>query len=192
MRALALDALLQPFVMKKHRASRLHYDFRLGFNGVLKSWAMPVGPSDCAGNGREAVQVADHRREYMNFEGVIAEGRYGSGPVMLWDIGMWRPNDEGCNVEASLHDGCLRFSLFGEKLKGGWALLRKKDGRGLASRAVWELVKELDSFARDERAGNILEEAPNSVSTGRTLEEIERDWRQGKPKREEEPTLFDL
>jgi|GEM_PF-1574332 len=191
MRALALDALLQPFVVKKHRASRLHYDFRMAWNGVLLSWAMPVGPSYCVAHRREAIRVPDHRREHMWFEGVHPEGRYGAGPVMVWDCGMWRPQTAEFDVEAGLRDGIFQFALFGEKLKGNWALIQKPAGRGLEGRTVWELVKEEDSFARDVHAVSILEEAPNSASTERTLEEIERDWLTGKPKHKSGRTLFD-
>ena len=185
-------ALLQPFVVKKHRASRLHYDFRLGWNGVLKSWAMPAGPSDCVGVRSEAIQVEDHRREYMGFEGMIPEDRYGSGPVMLWDSGMWRPHSESFDVDAGLRNGHLRFTLHGAKLKGDWTLVLKQGTRRPDQRPVWELIKESDSFARSGPAISILEEAPNSVSTGRTLGEIERDWSKRKSEDPSAPTLFDI
>jgi bifunctional non-homologous end joining protein LigD len=182
---------LQPYSMKKHDATRLHYDLRLGWNGVLKSFAIPFGPSDRAGDRREAIQVEDHRREYLGFEGVIEEGKYGAGTVMLWDIGMWEPLPEYADVDAGLRNGRLMFTLHGEKLKGAWSLIRRGPGLQNQRNPIWDLVKEPDSFARGDRRGSILEEAPDSVSTGRSLEEINRYWHTGKRKPESD-TLFEM
>jgi bifunctional non-homologous end joining protein LigD len=183
---------LQPYVTKKHDATRLHYDFRLGFNGVLKSFVIEDGPSDKAGDKRRAIEVEDHRREHMSFEGVIAKGRYGAGTVMLWDRGMWEPLAEYADVDACLQNGHLMFILYGEKLKGIWSLIRRESILQNQRNPVWDLMKEPDSFARNERAGNILEEAPNSVSTGRTLEEIRREWNEGKHKPKSDGKLFEM
>jgi bifunctional non-homologous end joining protein LigD len=177
------------FIIKKHNATRLHYDFRLGHNGVLKSWAVPDGPSYWPGNQREAIQVEDHRREYAFFEGVIPEG-YGAGIVMLWDWGTWEPLPSCIDVDASLRVGHLRFMLRGEKLKGIWALTRAKHLAKSRRRLVWMLVKEQDSFARSETAKSILEESPNSIWTRRTLEEIAESWNRGKNKNELQGELF--
>jgi bifunctional non-homologous end joining protein LigD len=181
---------LQPYAMKKHDATRLHYDLRLGWNGVLKSFVIEDGPSDKAGDKRKAIEVEDHKREHMSFEGVIAEGRYGAGTVMLWDIGIWEPLQEYADVGASLRNGCLRFTLYGEKLKGNWALTRMDASLQNRRNPIWELVKEADSFARGNRAGDILEEAPNSASTGRSLEEIHRKWNEGNRRSKSDGTLF--
>ena len=176
-------------IVKKHKATRLHYDFRLGHNGVLKSWAVPDGPSYWPGSQREAIQVEDHRREYAFFEGVIPEG-YGAGIVLLWDWGTWEPLESCRDVDASLRGGHLKFILHGQKLKGVWALTRMKHSAGNHQKPVWILAKEPDSFARSGTAKNILEEAPNSISTGRTLEEIGESWYRGRSKNELQGELF--
>ena len=177
------------FVIKKHHATRHHYDFRLEYNRVLKSWAVPEGPSYCAGRQREAIQVEDHRREYAFFEGVIPEG-YGAGIVMLWDWGTWEPLPCCTSVDASLRDGLLKFILHGEKLRGIWVLTCAKYSAGNRRKSLWWLTKEQDSFARSETAKDILEDAPNSVLTGRTLEEIDENWNHGKSKNELQGELF--
>jgi bifunctional non-homologous end joining protein LigD len=185
-------ARLQPYVMKKHDATRLHYDLRLGWNGVLKSFVIEHGPSDVAGKPRKAIEVEDHNREYAAFEGVIAEGKYGAGTVMLWDRGMWEPLREYADVDASLRDGRLIFILYGEKLKGIWTLRRRDKNLQNERNPVWDLVKEPDSFARNGLRGDILLEAPNSASTGRSLEEIRREWNEGKRKSKSDATLFEM
>src|ERR1700689_5641123 len=106
-----------PFVVQKHAATRLHYDFRLGLNGVLKSWAVTKGPSYYPGDKRLAVQVEDHPWEYAGFEGTIPKGQYGGGTVMVWDRGEWIPHGD---PEQGLKDGELKFELRGKKLKGNW------------------------------------------------------------------------
>ena len=118
-RTAAAEAL--PFVIQKHAATRLHYDFRLGWNGVLKSWAVTKGPSYVPGDKRLAVQVEDHPMEYGGFEGIIPKGQYGGGTVMVWDRGTWEPHGD---VDEGLAKGSLKFTLHGEKLQGKWALIR--------------------------------------------------------------------
>jgi bifunctional non-homologous end joining protein LigD len=182
---------LQQYFMKKHDATRLHYDLRLGWNGVLKSFVIEEGPSDVAGNPRKAIEVEDHKREYGAFEGVIAEGKYGAGTVMLWDRGMWEPLPECVDVELGLRNGHLRFTLDGEKLEGVWELIRRDKSVQNEKNLIWDLIKEPDSFARNGRPGDILEEAPHSVSSGRSLEEIRRYWEKPIPKPKSDATLFD-
>ncbi len=112
------------YVIQKHRASHLHYDFRLEFNGVLLSWAVPKGPSLDPSVKRLAMQVGDHPREYGNFEGVIPEREYGGGTVMVWDNGEWFPESD--DVENALRKGDLKFTLQGKKLRGSWVLVRTR------------------------------------------------------------------
>ena len=177
------------FVFKKHDATRLHYDFRLAWNGVLKSWAIPDGPSYCPERPREAIQMEDHAREHAAFEGMIPEGRPGAGTVMLWDRGFWEFHP-GCDVDAGLRDGRLEFTLCGEKIKGDWTLVRMPDKGVIHRRPVWLLSKTADQFARPCNEPNILEEEPNSVLTGRSLEEIAQDWLKGKRKNPSQGELF--
>jgi bifunctional non-homologous end joining protein LigD len=162
-----------PFVIQKHAASHLHYDFRLGWNGVLKSWAVAKGPSYVVADKRLAVQVEDHPMEYGGFEGIIPAGQYGGGTVMLWDQGTWEPQPAYPDVDAGLRDGSLKFILHGVKLKGKWALIRMKGkSAGSAAKPNWLLIKEHDSFERPPSAPPITEEEPNSVVTGRSIEQI--------------------
>src|SRR5450756_1699211 len=113
-----------PFVIQKHAASHLHYDFRLGWNGVLKSWAVAKGPSYVNADKRLAVQVEDHPMEYGGFEGIIPQGQYGGGTVMLWDQGTWKPQAISADVDAALRAGSLKFILHGANMTGKWALHR--------------------------------------------------------------------
>src|ERR1700704_3041590 len=124
------------FVIQKHRASQLHYDFRLEADGVLKSWAVPRGPSLDPKTKRLAMQVEDHPVDYAKFEGVIPEGEYGGGTVMVWDCGTYEP-EETDDVSEALRKGELKFSLNGEKLKGSWVLVRTRDRQ-------WLLMKHRD------------------------------------------------
>src|ERR1700757_3524174 len=117
-------APLLAYVIQKHRASRLHYDFRLEWNGVLLSWAVPKGPSLDPSVKRLAMQTEDHPREYAEFEGIIPAGEYGGGTVMIWDRGTWTP--ESPDVDAALKKGDLKFSLHGRKLRGSWVLVRTR------------------------------------------------------------------
>lgn len=152
------------FVVQKHRASALHYDFRLASAGVLHSWAVPKGPSLDPSVKRLAMQVEDHPLEYATFEGVIPEGEYGGGTVMVWDIGTWVPDGED-DPEPSFRAGRIRFTLKGSKLKGAWALVRTR-GR------QWLLMKSRDRYAAAE---GIAETKPRSVLSRRLLAEIARD-----------------
>jgi bifunctional non-homologous end joining protein LigD len=158
-----------PFVIQKHAATRLHYDFRLGWNGVLKSWAVTKGPSYFPGDKRLAVQVEDHPMEYGDFEGTIPKGQYGGGTVMVWDTGTWEPHGD---VDRGLKDGNLKFELHGTKLKGNWALIRMHGIAGGSDKANWLLIKEKDAFAWENSDKPITEAAPNSATTGRSIEEI--------------------
>jgi bifunctional non-homologous end joining protein LigD len=173
------------YAMKKHDATRLHYDLRLEWNGILLSWALPEGPSCYASAIRRAIEMEDHRSAYLSFEGV-----HETGPIMLWDRGTWEPHPESDDIESSLRRGSLRFTLCGEKLKGSWILARMNGLRN-ARRPVWTLCKQADSFAESRAGKCILEERPDSVSTGRTLEEIVRDWTRRKDKHERQTRLFD-
>jgi bifunctional non-homologous end joining protein LigD len=130
------------FVVQKHQASHLHYDFRLEWRGVLLSWAIPKGPSLDPSVKRLAVAVEDHPLEYGGFEGVIPEGQYGGGIVMVWDRGTWEPDDP--DVDESLKKGEIKFTLHGSKLKGSWVLVRTK---GFGKRPAWLLIKHKDRYA---------------------------------------------
>ncbi|MGA2211991.1 MAG: DNA polymerase ligase N-terminal domain-containing protein [Bryobacteraceae bacterium] len=158
------------YVIQKHQASHLHYDFRLEWRGVLLSWAIPKGPSLDPSLKRLAAQVEDHPLEYGGFEGVIPEGEYGGGTVMLWDRGTWTPDEP--DVDASLKKGELKFSLQGEKLRGSWVLVRTKFGQSdkrPSDKPQWLLIKHRDRYASTD---DILVEQPRSVLSKRLLEEI--------------------
>ena len=161
-----------PFVIQKHAASHLHYDFRLGWNGVLKSWAVAKGPSYFTGDRRLAVQVEDHPMEYGGFEGIIPKGQYGGGTVMVWDQGTWEPQAGHTDVEEGLRKGSLKFILHGTKMKGKWTLVRMGGKAANERKPNWLLIKEHDEFERSSGDACITEESPNSVVTGRSLEEI--------------------
>jgi len=152
------------FVVQKHRATQLHYDFRLEADGVLKSWAVPKGPSLDPTVKRLAMQVEDHPVDYADFEGVIPEGEYGGGTVMVWDYGIYAPENTR-SVAQSLAKGELKFSLLGQKLKGSFVLVRTRDRQ-------WLLMKHRDKYAKDE---DIAETKPVSAVTKRSLAEIAED-----------------
>lgn len=156
------------FVIQMHDATRLHYDLRLELDGVMKSWAVTRGPSLVPGDKRLAVQVEDHPVEYNKFEGTIPEGEYGAGTVMIWDRGTWEPEND---PHKGLEKGHLSFTLDGKKLHGGWHLVRMQR-RGREKRDNWLLIKQHDESERRPRDKDILEEAPLSVASGRSLEEI--------------------
>ena len=156
------------YVIQKHQASHLHYDFRLEWNGVLLSWAVPKGPSLDPSVKRLAMQVEDHPLEYGSFEGVIPEGEYGGGTVMVWDRGTWTP--EVADVDAALAEGDLKFTLHGAKLKGSWVLVRTRGFGG--KRPSWLLIKHRDHFASSK---DIAVEEPRSALSGRLLAEISSD-----------------
>jgi bifunctional non-homologous end joining protein LigD len=173
------------FVVQKHAASSLHYDFRLEMGGVLKSWAVPKGPSLDPADKRLAVMTEDHPLEYATFEGTIPEAEYGGGTVMIWDFGWWEldvawikkaKSGEAAGAggapagpvdpEAALKTGDLKFVLHGHKLSGSWALVQMKN-RGERN---WLLIKHRDDAARP--GSSIVTEAPHSAASGRSLEQI--------------------
>jgi bifunctional non-homologous end joining protein LigD len=161
-----------PFCIQKHAASHLHYDFRLGWNGVLKSWAVTKGPSYFTGDKRLAVQVEDHPMEYGGFEGIIPAGQYGGGTVMLWDQGTWEPQPGHEDVDKGLRDGSLKFVMHGTKIKGKWALIRMGGKAANERKPNWLLIKEHDDFERGKDDPCVTVEEPDSVVTGRTMEQI--------------------
>jgi len=148
------------FVVQKHWASRLHYDFRLELDGVMKSWAVPKGPSLDPSVKRMAVEVEDHPVAYASFEGTIPPGQYGAGRVIVWDKGLWQPL---VDVREGLRKGSLKFELMGHKLRGRWALVRMK-GKD-PKKAAWLLLKERDAFARPESEFNVVESEADSVGS---------------------------
>jgi bifunctional non-homologous end joining protein LigD len=158
-----------PFVVQKHAARQLHYDFRLGWRGVLKSWAVAKGPSYFPGDKRLAVEVEDHPMEYGGFEGTIPKGQYGGGTVMVWDFGEWEPLGD---VDQELEKGNLKFRLLGTKLKGKWALVRMKRSLDRSNKPNWLLIKEKDEFAQPENSPAVLDLVPDSALTHRTMEQI--------------------
>jgi len=157
------------FVVQKHAASRLHYDLRLELDGVLLSWALPKGPSLDPREKRLAVHVEDHPLEYGDFEGTIPAGEYGGGTVMVWDRGEWTPQGDAA---ANYRRGKLSFTLAGEKLQGDWTLVRMhgRDSRG--GKENWLLMKSADAAARKLGRADVLTKLPNSVKSGRSLDEI--------------------
>ena len=158
------------FVVQKHDASRLHYDFRLEVDGVLKSSAIPKGPSMNTRDKRLAVPTEDHPLEYRNFEGIIPEGEYGAGRVIVWDTGTFRNitkrDGQPVPLDQAIEKGQLAIWLEGRKLKGGFALTRIRDGK----RPIWLLVKKRDEYANSSDPVN---EQPESVLSGRTIEELD-------------------
>jgi bifunctional non-homologous end joining protein LigD len=159
------------FVIQKHAASHLHYDFRLELNGVLLSWAVPKGPSLDPHDKRLAMHVEDHPIEYGDFEGVIPPKQYGSGTVLLWDRGTWAPQGD---AEAAYRQGKLKFELHGEKLRGGWMLVKSHGGKYDGDKS-WLLIKENDDYARAGADAHIVDTEPDSVASGRTIEAIAAD-----------------
>lgn len=147
------------FVIQKHWASRLHYDFRLELDGAMKSWAVPKGPSYDPSVKRMAVQVEDHPIAYNQFEGQIPEGQYGAGKVIIWDEGVWAPVGDACK---GYRDGHLKFDLHGKKMQGRWALVRMK-GKESDKQPPWLLIKDRDDFARAEADFSVVDELPDSV-----------------------------
>src|SRR5438552_7963045 len=182
------------FVVQKHRASHLHYDFRLEMKGVLKSWAVPKGPSLNPADKRLAMQVEDHPVSYFDFEGIIPPGNYGAGTVMVWDVGTWEPLSptpvNGKYVPATekeaiamLQKGDLKFRLHGKRLKGDFALIHMKSRRAGTKGTEWLLIKKHDEYAV---AGFDPEKYKTSVLSGRTMEEIAGDqgsaeWESDRP-----------
>jgi bifunctional non-homologous end joining protein LigD len=157
------------YVIQKHAATRLHYDFRLELNGTFRSWAVTRGPSLDPGEKRLAVEVEDHPLDYGDFEGTIPKGQYGGGTVMLWDRGTWEPEGD---PDQMLAKGDLKFSLDGEKLHGSWVLVRMKSDKFKSKRNNWLLIKHRDKFAKDGSGEAILKK-DHSVASGRAMKAIE-------------------
>jgi bifunctional non-homologous end joining protein LigD len=172
------------YVIQKHAARRLHYDFRLEWKGALMSWAVPKGPSENPNDKRLAVHVEDHPVKYGSFEGTIPQGEYGGGTVMLWDRGWWEPHE---NPDTAMEKGKLSFTLHGERLKGNWALVRLR-ARSKKDKDNWLLIKEKDEVARTK--GKIsTERETESVATGREMKEIaegKKVWHSNRRKSEPE------
>jgi bifunctional non-homologous end joining protein LigD len=156
------------FVIQKHDATRLHYDFRLEMDGVLKSWAVTRGPSLVPTEKRLAVHVEDHPLAYGDFEGTIPKGEYGGGTVIVWDRGTWKPLGDARKAYAKGH---LEFELDGEKLHGRWHLVRMH-GKPGEKRENWLLIKGDDEFAAVDGKDDLLEERPESVKTGREIADV--------------------
>jgi len=154
------------FVIHKHAATTLHYDFRLEVDGVLRSWAVPKGPSTDPRHKRLAVQVEDHSHGYADYEGTIEEGSYGAGQVIVWDNGTYRNLDEDTSMAEALQRGHAAFWLDGRKLTGGWTLQRIRDG----AKPQWLLIKRRDEGADARR--NPQSTQPESVKSGRTIEDL--------------------
>lgn len=182
------------FVVQKHDATRLHYDFRLELEGVLKSWAVPKGPSLDPADKRLAMQVEDHPVSYFDFEGIIPENNYGGGTVMVWDMGTWQPLSPvavdgkyhpGTDAEAMamLAKGDLKFRLKGKKLNGDFAFIKMKGRRPGSKGTEWLLIKKHDDYAVE---GYDIDEYDGSVLTKRSLAEIAgdagaREWTSSRP-----------
>jgi bifunctional non-homologous end joining protein LigD len=157
------------YVVQKHRATQLHYDFRLEHHGALLSWAVPKGPSLDPSVKRLAMQVEDHPIDYAKFEGTIPKGEYGGGTVMVWDSGTWAP--EQSDVSAALEKGDLKFTLNGKKLHGSWVLVRTR-GFGSSSKPSWLLIKHKDAYASTD---DITLAQPKSAISGKLLAQIAAD-----------------
>jgi bifunctional non-homologous end joining protein LigD len=179
------------FVIQKHAASHLHYDLRLEHDGVMKSWAVPKGPSLDPSVKRLAMQVEDHPIEYNEFEGTIPQGEYGGGTVMLWDRGTYtyaggNPDPEQ-GLRQGLQKGDFKFALNGKRLKGSWALVRMR--RDTAGKPQWLLIKHRDEHAVPE--SDVTAEYDTSVTTGRTMDEIaegkSKVWRSSRPQSKSVP-----
>lgn len=158
------------YVIQKHRATQLHYDFRLEWEGVLISWAVPKGPSLDPSVKRLATRVEDHPLDYGGFEGVIPEGEYGGGTVMLWDKGTWVPDQE--DTGGALEKGELKFTLRGKKLKGSWVLVRTRGFGKNPTRPSWLLIKHRDRYASTK---DVTASEPYSVASHRLLAEIAKE-----------------
>src|SRR4029079_16364478 len=163
------------FVIQKHAASHLHFDLRLELDGVMKSWAVPKGPSTDPSVKRLAMQVEDHPIDYNTFEGTIPKGQYGGGTVMLWDQGTYTydnasPDEAEDMIRESYRRGDLKVTFFGERMRGSWALVRMKHSReGDSGKPQWLFIKHRDEYASTD---DIVADNMTSVETGRTMEEI--------------------
>lgn len=170
------------FVIQKHAASHLHFDLRLEVGDVMKSWAVPKGPSADPAVKRLAMQVEDHPIEYNTFEGTIPQGEYGGGTVMLWDRGTYTvdeatddtTDDEDASARAGLARGDLKVTFHGKRMRGSYALVRTKGLRGsTSSKPSWLLIKHRDRYARPESEYDLVRANMTSVASGRTMEEIQ-------------------
>lgn len=170
------------FVVQQHHASRPHFDFRLELDGVLKSWAVPKGPSLDPADKRLAVEVEDHPLDYADFEGTIPKGQYGGGSVIVWDTGVWTPGEDQDPARAH-RDGSMKVELHGKKLRGGWALVRMKTRDG--EKNNWLLIKEKDKYAKPAADFDVIARKPKSVLSGRLIEQIgepgDREWNSNAP-----------
>ena len=178
---------LPMFVIQKHHASHLHYDFRLEMEGVLKSWAVPKGPSYDPGTKRLAMMTEDHPYDYGSFEGVIPEGNYGAGNVIIWDTGTWEFIEPGDDPVKAVRQGKLTFRMFGKKMFGEWALV-KIHGRSPKGNE-WLLLKHRDQYANPDV--DVTEVAPLSVVSNLDVDEIgaERTWQSNRTSSRRAPTL---
>lgn len=175
---------LPSFVIQKHDASRLHYDFRLEIDGVLKSWAVPKGPSYDPATKRLAMMTEDHPLEYGSFEGIIPTGNYGAGNVIIWDHGQWEYIEPGDDPAAGLEQGKLTFRLMGKKMFGEWALVRI-GGRESNKGNEWLLIKHKDEWVNSDV--DVTEVAPLSVVSGRDVSELgegDETWRSDRSDKE--------
>lgn len=161
------------FVVQKHKASRLHYDVRLAINGLLASWAVPKGPSMNPAEKHLAIRTEDHPLEYAQFEGVIPEGQYGAGTVMVWDTGAYEPQDSSAPLDKQLGRGKIDVVLHGAKLRGGFTFIQTgKRSRDHGDKERWLLVKQRDEYA--DPSWNVDDPGfDRSVLTGRSMKEIE-------------------
>ena len=165
------------YLIQRHAATRLHYDFRIEVDGVLKSWAVTKAPSRDHTVKRLAVEVEDHPLDYGAFEGTIPAGNYGAGTVQMWDTGSWEPQED--DLDAAFAKGQIKMILHGERLQGKWALIRLKGDRGKPSkRNNWLLIKEIDEFTVDGE-GDANMEIDASIATGRTMAEIAEGGAEG-------------
>jgi bifunctional non-homologous end joining protein LigD len=180
--ATPLTLLHRPFGVKKHWATNTHYDLRLEWKGVLLSWALRMGPTRTPGVTRKAVQMPDHDLANLGFEGI-----HQSGTIMCWDSGTWEPCTEFEDIDSCLDRGILRFRLHGEKLEGSWTLTNTNESEH--GNAIWVLSKDDDDSAV-HGSDNLLEDRPHSVKTGRTKEEIECEWNEGKTAVDNQGGLF--
>jgi bifunctional non-homologous end joining protein LigD len=158
------------FVIQKHQASHLHYDFRLEMEGVLKSWAVPKGPSYDPSVRRLAMMTEDHPYDYAAFEGVIPAGNYGAGNVIIWDQGTWQFIEPGDDPVKALESGKLTFRMAGKKMFGEWALVKIRGKSGSDKGNEWLLLKHRDEFANDQI--DVTEVAPRSVVSNKTIDEV--------------------
>ena len=183
------------YLIQKHAATRLHYDFRLELDGVLKSWAVTKGPSLDPADRRLAVEVEDHPVKYGSFEGTIPKGQYGGGTVMLWDQGTWEPVGD---PHEGLKKGDLKFRLHGERLSGEWALVRMKprDEDRERGRNNWLLIKHRDEAAHEGDHDRFLANNVTSIVSGRTMDEIAaapgKVWKSGRAQTTDEQHELDL